>query len=70
MIHLPLVDHGGADSAGGLSRCSTCPIHIVWLELLIHPTALLVFQDLPRDGPPGAGRARGAARFFSAGNGP
>ena len=23
------------------------PIHIVWLELLIHPTALLVFQDRP-----------------------
>jgi Ca2+-transporting ATPase len=23
------------------------PIHIVWLELIIHPTALLVFQDLP-----------------------
>ena len=22
------------------------PIHIVWLELIIHPTALLVFQDL------------------------
>jgi Ca2+-transporting ATPase len=36
------------------------PIHIVWLELIIHPTALLVFQDLPasrlarveRDGAP------------------
>jgi Ca2+-transporting ATPase len=24
------------------------PLHIVWLELLIHPTALLVFQDLPQ----------------------
>lgn len=23
------------------------PVHIVWLELIIHPTALLVFQDLP-----------------------
>jgi len=23
------------------------PIHIVWLELIIHPTALLVFQGLP-----------------------
>src|SRR5690606_38084444 len=23
------------------------PIHIVWLELIIHPTALLVFQNLP-----------------------
>ena len=23
------------------------PIHIVWLELIIHPTAMLAFQDLP-----------------------
>ncbi len=23
------------------------PIHIVWIELIIHPTSLLVFQDLP-----------------------
>ena len=21
------------------------PIHVIWLELVIHPTALLVFQD-------------------------
>jgi Ca2+-transporting ATPase len=26
------------------------PVHIVWLELIIHPTALLVFQDLPGGG--------------------
>ena len=26
------------------------PIHIVWLELIIHPTALLVFQNLPSRG--------------------
>lgn len=40
------------------------PVHIVWLELIIHPTALLVFQELP------AGRLEGApqrrvVRFFS-----
>ena len=23
------------------------PMHVVWLELIIHPTALLVFQELP-----------------------
>jgi len=23
------------------------PVHVVWLELIIHPTALLVFQELP-----------------------
>jgi Ca2+-transporting ATPase len=41
------------------------PIHIVWLELIVHPTALLAFQDLPArralDGPPPARRVR----FFS-----
>ena len=34
------------------------PIHIAWLELLIHPTAMLVFQDLPD----GDGLARWARR--------
>lgn len=24
------------------------PIHIVWIELIIHPTSMLVFQDLPQ----------------------
>ena len=39
------------------------PTHIVWLELIIHPTALLVFQDLtsPDDVPARAP----TARFFS-----
>lgn len=41
------------------------PIHIVWLEAIIHPTAMLVFQELPssdrlRQVPP-----RREARFFS-----
>jgi len=37
------------------------PIHIVWLEMIIHPTALLVFHDLPaahERSLPGARRAR------------
>jgi Ca2+-transporting ATPase len=45
------------------------PIHIVWIEAIIHPVALLVFQDLPPTGPLGRVPARaapgGAARFFS-----
>ena len=41
------------------------PIHIVWLEAMVHPTAMLVFQELPsgdrlRQVPP-----RREARFFS-----
>jgi Ca2+-transporting ATPase len=45
------------------------PLHIVWLELIIHPTAMLVFQAAaPRDAtaPP---RSQGVARFFTARDG-
>ena len=39
------------------------PIHIVWIELILHPTALLVFQELPAsDLEPASGAG---ARFFS-----
>ena len=43
------------------------PVHIVWLELIIHPTVMLAF-----DSPPGAGIAlrpplRGKPRFLTAG---
>ena len=42
------------------------PIHIVWLELVIHPTALLVFQDLaPTERLARAGAWRSQARFFA-----
>ena len=40
------------------------PVHIVWVELMIHPTALLVFQELPA-GPLERVSRRRAARFFS-----
>ena len=41
------------------------PVHIVWLESLIHPTALLVFQELPRGGPLAPVERRGRARIFT-----
>ena len=41
------------------------PVHIVWVELIIHATALLVFQELPRGGLE-PGWAPRAVRFFSA----
>jgi Ca2+-transporting ATPase len=41
------------------------PVHIVWVELMIHPTALLVFQELPA-GPLARASPRRSARFFSA----
>lgn len=40
------------------------PVHIVWVELIIHPTALLVFQELPA-GRLERVRPRRPARFFS-----
>jgi Ca2+-transporting ATPase len=40
------------------------PVHIVWVELIIHATALLVFQELPRGGLERTWAPR-AVRFFS-----
>jgi magnesium-transporting ATPase (P-type) len=42
------------------------PLHIVWLELIIHPTALLVFQGLPGTDRLLPVKSHDAARFFSA----
>jgi Ca2+-transporting ATPase len=48
MIHLPLVVTAAAIPLAGYPLLYL-PIHIVWLELLIHPTAMLVFQSLPSE---------------------
>jgi P-type Ca2+ transporter type 2C len=64
MIHIPLVITAALIPLAGYPVLYM-PIHIVWLELIIHPTALLVFQDLPnteRLAPAARGRV---ARFFS-----
>jgi Ca2+-transporting ATPase len=64
MIHLPLVVTAALIPLAGYPLLYL-PIHVVWLELLIHPTALLVFQDLP-SGVRLAPVARGASlRFFN-----
>jgi Ca2+-transporting ATPase len=49
MVHIPLVLSAAIIPLSGYPLLYL-PIHIVWLELIIHPTALLVFQDRP---PPG-----------------
>lgn len=49
MIHAPLVVSAAAVPFAG-EPLLFLPLHIVWLELIIHPTALLVFQDLPDGG--------------------
>ena len=65
LVHLPLVIGAAAIPLMGLPLLFL-PIHIVWLELIIHPTAMLAFQDLPPDVPlTRVERGRGA-RFFSA----
>jgi P-type Ca2+ transporter type 2C len=41
------------------------PVHVVWIEMLLHPTALLVFQELPAGGLTPAGGDDGTRGFFS-----
>lgn len=48
MIHLPLVVTAALIPLAGYPLLYL-PIHVVWLELIIHPTALLVFQEMPGD---------------------
>jgi Ca2+-transporting ATPase len=45
-IHIPLVLTATLVPLAGYPLLYL-PIHVVWLEVLIHPTAMLVFQDLP-----------------------
>ena len=49
MVHIPLVVTAALIPLAGFPLLYL-PVHIVWLELIIHPTALLVFQQFP---PPG-----------------
>ncbi|MBX3622773.1 MAG: cation-transporting P-type ATPase [Rhizobacter sp.] len=65
LVHLPLVIGAAAIPLMGLPLLFL-PIHIVWLELVIHPTAMLAFQDLPVQGPLAPVRRHRRARFFSA----
>ncbi len=64
MIHIPLVLSAALVPLAGFPLLYL-PIHIVWFELIIHPTALLVFQDLPGPAPLLRAERGGPARFFS-----
>jgi Ca2+-transporting ATPase len=46
MVHIPFVLSAAIVPLAGYPLLYL-PIHVVWLELLIHPTAMLVFQDRP-----------------------
>ena len=64
MIHIPLVITAALIPLAGYPLLYL-PIHIVWLEMLIHPTALLVFQGLPSKDGFGPVDGRREVRFFS-----
>jgi Ca2+-transporting ATPase len=64
MIHIPLVITAALMPLAGYPLLYL-PTHIVWLEMLIHPTALLVFQGLPSPDGFGAVDRRRAVQFFS-----
>jgi len=66
LVHLPLVIGAAAIPLMNLPLLFL-PVHIVWLELVIHPTAMLAFQDLPAEGPLAPAQRLRRARFFSAG---
>lgn len=59
IIHIPFVLTAALLPLAGYPLLYL-PIHIVWLELIIHPTALLAFQELPATGR--IERARGGNR--------
>lgn len=63
MIHIPLVLTAALIPLVGYPILYL-PVHIVWLELMIHPTALLVFQSLPAPEILQRRLSRGRPRFF------
>jgi Ca2+-transporting ATPase len=65
LVHMPLVIGAAAIPLMG-QPLLFLPIHIVWLELVIHPTAMLAFQDLPAQGPLAPVQRHRRAQFFSA----
>jgi Ca2+-transporting ATPase len=64
MIHIPLVLTAALIPLVGYPLLYL-PIHIVWLELIIHPTALLVFQELPASESLSPVKKTQRLRFFS-----
>jgi Ca2+-transporting ATPase len=65
MVHIPLVISAAIAPLAGWPLLFL-PIHIVWLELIIHPTALLVFQETAEPGKLGRAPRGAAGRLFDA----
>jgi P-type Ca2+ transporter type 2C len=66
MIHIPLIFTAALIPLAGYPLLYL-PVHIIWLEMIIHPTAMLVFQELPATEVLEKSPPRGPARFFSRG---
>jgi len=66
LIHIPLVLTAALIPLLGYPLLYL-PLHIIWLEMLIHPTALLAFQDVPADDGLRRQPPRTVARFFTRG---
>jgi Ca2+-transporting ATPase len=64
ILHIPLVVTAALVPLVGYPLLYS-PLHIIWLEMIIHPTALLVFQEMPSHDGLHAQRAHAEARFFS-----
>lgn len=64
MVHMPLVVTAAVIPFAGFPLLYL-PVHIVWLELIIHPTALLVFQQRAPSGALDRVDRRASGRFFS-----
>lgn len=66
IIHIPLVLTATLIPLAGYPLLYL-PVHVVWLEILIHPTAMLVFQESAPKTLIRNGRSFGTAKFFSLG---
>lgn len=64
MIHVPLVLTAAVIPLAGFPLLYL-PVHVVWLELVIHPTAILVFQELPPRGRLERDRRLRSGAFFA-----
>jgi len=64
MIHVPLVITAALIPLAGYPLLYL-PIHVVWLELVIHPSAILAFQEQPAPGSMPAARPRSARGMFA-----
>ena len=64
LLHIPLVITAAVIPLVGYPILYL-PLHIIWLEMIIHPTALLVFQEMPSHDGLHERRARTGVTFFT-----